>query len=206
MLLKQKIALFDPIMLLRKKTFSLLFKKKYKIKKAPFTLIEVILALGLASIVLFFLFSSLKSSMFISSKLAKERASISSRDFFHQRLLQIFSKVDPKSISVKTINGLPSLYLVFDNGADPIPLFAGKLEGLFTLNSHGSILFEIHPVNDPLSTRKELLLERIKSIEWTVLKGSLLASVTEINGRSDRYPIFFPSETEGGHTLGGQQL
>jgi len=172
-----------------------------KTAKAPFTLIEVILALGLTSIILFFLFASLRSSTFISSKLAKERISTASRDLFYQRLLQIFSKVDPKSLSIEKTNGAASLYFIFDNGADPNPLFAGKMEGLFILNLNGSLVLEIHPINDPLSNRKELLLEGIKSVEWHVLKKSLSVKVTEKNDRSDRYPIFFPSENEPGHLI-----
>jgi hypothetical protein len=171
------------------------------LRRAPFTLIEVIVALSLASVVLFFLFSSLRSTTFISTKLAKERISIASRDLFYQRLLQIFSKVDPKSLSVKNIDGLPTLSLLFDNGADPNPLFAGKVEGAFTLNSHGSIIFTIHPIKDPLSIRSELVLDKVKTVHWNVLKESLSASITDLDGKLNRYPIFFPSENISGHPL-----
>jgi type II secretory pathway component PulJ len=159
-------------------------KRLKRKKKKPFTLLEISLAFSILSLILVFLFSTFRSCILLSSQVDHVRHLIFSRHHLHERLSQLFLKVESCVNPLLEIgeqafytpetsaDSLPSsLYFAFDNGVDPEIEFCGIVYGhLFVEQGH--LILEVSPLKEKKSSkrRKECLFKNVSSSGLTFYK------------------------------------
>lgn len=139
-------------------------------KKKALTLIEVMIALVLTSILLTTLFNFYKRLFITRSDIQKCKETILQRVWTQQRLAQIFDKTLPEVEQEKGLiffstdhsNALgPVLYFFYDNGIDPDPSFCGPLKAMLYLSIDKKLTLST------FSGREEILCERINSLRFS---------------------------------------
>jgi Prokaryotic N-terminal methylation motif len=118
------------------------------------TLVEVMVALVLLSILMATLFDYFKQSSLINIKAHKAKGEIVCREKFQGRLNAIFSRITPiddKSpcFYTQSIEGAPGSALIFsfDNGLDRDPNFCGAVKGALYLNRDKNIALSLFGKN-----------------------------------------------------------
>lgn len=176
---------------------------RLKKRKNAFTLIEVALSFSILSIIILFLLSTFRSSIVLSSKAEKARQLIFSRYHIHERLSQIFFKVEScvnpllergegAFYTEQSSEYTPpsSLYFVFNNGIDPEEDFTGMVYGKLFIENH-SLFLEIWPMKDRNSKKKrcEELFRKANSLSFTFYKRPTLISDSKELTLFDKWPI-----------------
>jgi hypothetical protein len=168
---------------------------KLKKRKQAFTLIEVALSFSILSIIILFLFSTFRSSIVLSSKVEHVRHLIFSRYHIHERLSQMFFKIDScinpllelgesafYTKETRETTSPSSLYFTFDNGIDPEEEFSGMVcAHLFLENT--TLFLEMWPMKEKNSSKRrcEELFKKIDSLSFIFYKRpSLLSSSKDI--------------------------
>lgn len=175
---------------------------KIKKKKHSFTLIEVALSFSILSIIILFLLSTFRSSIVLSSKVEKARHLIFSRYHIHERLSQIFFKVEScvnplleqGEAAFYTEEGSEhttpsSLYFTFDNGIDPEEAFTGFVYGKLFLQNH-SLFLELWPAKEKNSTKRrcEELFKNVESLSFTFYKRPTLMADSKDIKQCNEWP------------------
>lgn len=110
---------------------------------------EVMVGFTIISIVLGVIFSSLYQETFLKKKIEKIEDVVMAHMAVQQFLDRVFAShitMDPQSSkkSLYTTDGLhPELVILFDNGADPSPLFSGEIKGVLCVEE-GALVFKLH--------------------------------------------------------------
>lgn len=143
-------------------------------KRHPFTLLEIIIAIALASILLTFLFSTLRQTAIANSKIKTVQSVVHQRLCLQLRLSALFDvlEFERKKVEFYTAPHAESLgdalYFSYKQQVDADPQFIG------TLNA---VLFLKHPQKqlclDTFSTtgtaRREIFLENLKELSFQFL-------------------------------------
>lgn len=132
-----------------------------KIRKLPFTLIEILIGISLTTLIMGMIFAALYQQVTLKSKLEKEEAFIMSKAYFQQRLNKIFSNIEhPIILTNKNV-----LEIKYDNGIDPELPFCDHVKGSIYLKNENVILDtqgeELH--------RIEILKRNVKTIKYHFL-------------------------------------
>ncbi|MBM3184509.1 MAG: hypothetical protein FJZ64_04310 [Chlamydiae bacterium] len=126
-------------------------------KRYPLTLFEVCIALGLAAVVLSFLFSSLFQTVRLSHLLTTLKGKSRETTLCYTKLLHAFSHADPSTIQFEE----DRVTFSFENGLDPSLRFSGKRQA--TLHWDKALVLDIIG-KDCLQT--ETLLSEVEEIWW----------------------------------------
>lgn len=146
-----------------------------KVKKRPFTLLEVLLSLSLVSFLLFFFFGHLKTSVKLKNKISQAQSIAYKRAYIQQRLSDLFSKIEPAIHDMKDsgemifysekTDSLTTLNFVFDGGVDKDIDFCGPLKAKLYLSANSALVLDIFPLHEPSSKkREETLMEHVQSL------------------------------------------
>ncbi len=137
-------------------------------KKRYFFLLEIVVALGLLSLILLALFSFYVHFSRAERKLNLVRTELIPLQQMRVRLNQLFSAIlspQGQSSTFHTEGG--ELVFVFDNGVDPEPIFSGAIRGKLYRNGSKQFVFEQSPIGEgtqPL--RREILLSKVDRLEF----------------------------------------
>jgi hypothetical protein len=137
-------------------------------KKSNFTLLEVIIALFLTSILLIALLNFFVRTVFFEKKIETLKKEVFKKEHLQIRLSNIFSHIN-KSFenyfyTEKEKNTLLSLYLTFNNGIDPDPSFSGPVFGKIYIDQN-DLKLTIYPLNEA-KQRTETLFQDVKKLEF----------------------------------------
>lgn len=137
-------------------------------KKRSLTLIEIMIALGLAGLLLTTLFSFYQQLFITRAQLQKSKEVATQRIWVQERLIQVFSQI---ATEVEEDLGL-AFYLgkeasaqssvlnfYYDNGMDPDPHYSGVIKAMLFLNQKKELLLQLSP------SRKEVLMEGVKDLQ-----------------------------------------
>jgi hypothetical protein len=155
--------------------------KKKRLVKRSFTLIETALSFSILALILLFLFSTLRSSITLSSKVDHARELILNRYHVHERLSQLFTQLESSvrlpleykqlPLYTEVLEQSEILHFIIDNGIDPEEAFTGPLHASLYLDQH-CLFLELEPITGKhkLHKRRELLLKNIKTLSWNFYK------------------------------------
>lgn len=139
-------------------------------------LLELVIALGLAAILLTFLFRFFAAYMQIDQKLDRAREVLHQRQHFQVRLSSIFASAVPHAPSSTSLpsfhtNENSELIIIFDNGVDPHPQFGGPILAKISLDAHSNLTLTLWPLQktEPEFYRKEILLADVQSVQFQFL-------------------------------------
>lgn len=149
--------------------------RKEKLKKRPFLLFEILIALSLTAILLTFLFSFFVESVKIEKKLDAARTEITARQHLQTRLQAVLTGIHRESAEAPFYTQLlqeemkESLMAVFDNGIDPDPAFSGPVIGRIYLDEQSNLslaTWPLGPKEKKQPWRKEVLLSHVEDFEF----------------------------------------
>ena len=137
-------------------------------KNRYFFLLEIVVALGLLSLILLALFSFYVQFSRAEHKLDLVRTELIPIQHMRVRLNQLFSALLPpegQSSTFHTEGG--EVMFVFDNGVDPEPIFSGAIRGKLYLDGSGQFVFEQSPLGEGnLPLRREILCSKVEQMEF----------------------------------------
>ena len=146
-------------------------------KKKAYLLFEMLIALGLASLLLTFLFSCLKQHLRVGMRIEAARTEILHRQNLQTRLQDLLTSLSysPSQSTLYTRpfppQGKESLVLLFDHGIDPDPLFSGKLLGRIYVDEKQNLCLAMWPIEHSKNRpwRKEILLPHVSNASFQFL-------------------------------------
>ncbi|MEI8300396.1 MAG: type II secretion system protein [Chlamydiota bacterium] len=177
-------------------------------KKRSFILLEILLAFSILSMILAFLFNSLKTSALLNTKCDTLQRFFFTRHHIQERLSQIFSNIEPclapllekgESAFYTCEEPCLSLYFTFNHGIDPEESFTGTVQGRIFLEKN-TLILELTPT-DPhylLQKRREILLTNVESLSFLFYQRPSLVQRTKNTSSSgafellSKWPIDYP--------------
>jgi type II secretory pathway pseudopilin PulG len=145
-------------------------------RKKSFVLLEIIISLGLLSILLSFLFSAMASGIKVEAKIENARRILMERQHLQSRLQDLFLSIHPLYLPPIYTKTFPrekkeSLIVCFDHGIDPDPSFSGPLLGRIYLDKDHNLVLCLWPIEKgkQKAWRKEILLERVSHFQFQFL-------------------------------------
>jgi hypothetical protein len=167
------------------------------LSRRPFTLLEMMVSLGLLSILLVILFGVYHQISSAQTEMERIRERAFANRYLQTRLSDVLSKVvKPKK------SGHPffmiseehayaegkSLIFTYDNGYACDRRFAGKVTGRLYLSPEKRLFLATWPLDAPTSMRKELLFEGVEVVDFVFLtnKGEI---VEEWNLEQHEVPV-----------------
>lgn len=168
-------------------------------RKKSFILLEVLLAFSILSMILAFLFNSLRTSALLNEKCDRLRQIFFTRYHIQERLSQIFSNIEPclaplleKGESAFYTSDQPclSLYFTFNHGIDPEEAFTGYVQGHLFLDKNALIL-ELTPTDPryPTQKRREVLLTGAQSLSFLFYQRPALIQRTKNTSSKDAFEL-----------------
>ncbi len=150
------------------------FTRAKRARRRSFTLLEVVIALSLTSIALFFLFGYYHQLTVVSLEAEKIQERFSARQRLQTRLMQVFSdfptgdKQEGFLYTDTTSEGLNlSLIFAFNHGIDSDPLLCGQVKAMLFLARDKKLKLRILPLEGKTEEREEILIEQIDSIAFS---------------------------------------
>jgi hypothetical protein len=145
--------------------------------KRNLMLLEILIGLGLLSLLLHFLFHSMTQGMKMEASLNQTRQIMLGRQHLQSRLQDLFLSLVPNQMPPLYTKAFPkekkeSLLLYFDNGVDPDPLFSGPVLGRIYLDEQNRLVLNLWPTEKKLKNRpwrKEILLENVSHFQFQFL-------------------------------------
>lgn len=146
-------------------TLDLHFSYHSIMKKRSLTLIEVMVALGIASLLLAVLFPYLRDTIRLKKELELERAFIFSKAHVQERLATLFAASIPRAAftTIKTEDHLFELRFAFDNGYDFEEAFRHQVMGHLYVEQK-KLMLKIQGKKNEV--RKEVLLENVREVDF----------------------------------------
>lgn len=149
------------------------------IRKKPFLLFEILVALSLMATLVSVLFSFMVQSMSVEEKIERARKCILERQSLQIRFQDLLTTLAPHS-------GGPPLYTIpfsskepmsliatFDNGIDPDPSFSGIVTARIYVDENKNLCLVYWPLDyaqGNRSWRKEILLSNVTDFSFNFLK------------------------------------
>lgn len=189
-----------------------------KIKRHYLTLVEVLIALGLSSIIMTAMFYFYQKAARLDIAVQKVEHQVFSLRLLESQLMRII----PKSVSLKEAkgdfvflsgvsdqiskSGTPYLLFTYDRGVDIDPLFSNIVMARLFVDKKSRLILAVWPThkrwpagNSPPPMKREVLMENVSSLSFSFYnppdekskKGSS-------NPRSVRGVIFVDPEVKGG--------
>ncbi|MCB1213605.1 MAG: type II secretion system protein [Chlamydiia bacterium] len=190
-----------------------LFSAENGIRRRYFTLIEMLIAMGLIAILLTALMGIYRELTFVQSDLTENRQKIFQIVHLQKRLQDAlthalsFGKNKKKNVYFYTSNredpsGFPRLIFTYDNGIDLNPLFSGNVIGAILLekSDRGRLLLRRWPLkscipNQTPPIQDEILLDGVEAINFSFFyPRNPLEEVTNQN-QSSQDVISIPADT-----------
>lgn len=143
-------------------------------RKRTLLLLELLIALGLASILLTIVFQFLISNSKFNAKIELAQKTLWEQQHLQEKLSSLFTTALPttgeSSFFTAEFPNEESMSIVckFDAGVDPDPAFSGPNLGRIYLDSSHALRFTQWPIEKE-GHRTEILLEDVHSIEWEFL-------------------------------------
>jgi type II secretory pathway component PulJ len=142
-------------------------------RKNNFTLLEIVIALFLISIIMTYLFGFFTKVLKIETDIEKKKEQIFERNNLHIKLNYIFSHVAQKGMS--KLNSLYNeenekkvVYIKFNNETDPDPKFSGYIKAKISLDKNNNLLLQTFS-KDKNEYREEILFKNVKNIKYQFL-------------------------------------
>lgn len=141
-------------------------------KKRPYLLLEILVGLGLLSMLLSFLFISMAQSASFETKIEQSRKILLQRQSFQARLQDLFLSIKQSpAFYTQKFPKEPhdSLIALFDHGIDPDPAFSGLLSARLFIDSEHNLCLATWPESRDDSKRpwrKEVLLSDVDRWDW----------------------------------------
>ncbi len=138
-------------------------------RKRSLTLLEVVIALGLAAILLTTLFGFYRQLFLARANIQKNKETVLQRVWVQQRLAQVFEKAEAE---IEEDKGLvfytaehphatgPALHFYYDHGMDPDPDYCGTLKAMLYLTPQKELMLQVGPA------RKEVLLQGASQLQF----------------------------------------
>lgn len=151
-----------------------------KRRKYPFTLMEVMIGFSLLSLILGMIFSTLYQETILNRRIQKMEQETMSKIDLQQCLDKIFANLLPaeptsNQRSIYSSGNQKSVFVFFDNGIDPNPLFSGIVKGSIGVDKTNLVL-RLYQDNEPV--RITVLRENIQSIAFEFMMNSPLGIAT----------------------------
>lgn len=146
-----------------------------KLQKYSFTLMEVLVGFAIVSIVLGVVFSSLYQETLLKTKIEKMKRVVMSHVETQQCLDRIFANIIPmgpqnrKTTLYSSESPLPKLFITYDNGIDPDPLFSGAVEGTLLIEN-GNFVLKLH--EEQSYERTTIIRENVSDLSFEFLTTS----------------------------------
>jgi len=144
-------------------------------KKRPFILLELLIAIGLSAILLTVLFRFLVSNAHVERQIEKAQALLLERQRLQERLESILTNIEPPQLEHPSFYTDPfpdrellSLIAVFNAGIDPDPAYSGPNTSRLYLTKEGKFCLTQWPLKAE-GSRTETLLSNVQAIEWEFL-------------------------------------
>ncbi len=165
------------------------------IRKAPLTLIEVCIALGLMSIIVYTLFSSLIQTIRISKSLDTIKTTALKSSFVYDRLLTIFSHTNPDSFQLekKEDGTLSKISFSFENGLDSALIYSGTTEAEIYSDHNHNLILNIFS-KDKAMVQSEILLTDVKEYSLDSHLPFFLTLQIQLSKTNKREFVFFFSD------------
>ncbi len=143
--------------------------------KRSFFLLEIVIAIGLASVLLSLLFRFLVSYAVIEKKIEAAQIVLLERERMQEKLESIFTSIEPAGIEGPSFYTLQlpeersaSLVVLFNAGIDPDPAFSGPNTCRLYLNERGEFCLTQWS-SSKTDYRTEVLLKNVKALDWEML-------------------------------------
>ncbi|MDN3505646.1 MAG: hypothetical protein P0S96_00240 [Simkaniaceae bacterium] len=115
-------------------------------RKNYFSLLEICIGLGLATLLITTLFSSLRQLMQSKAQMSVYRQELHPYFAMHMRLNQIFESIPERGFFYtdghQNAQG-DALYFIFQNGVDPNPELCGEVFANLYINKEEELIFEL---------------------------------------------------------------
>lgn len=141
-----------------------------KIRRYPFTLLELIIGMALAAIVVSFLFSSFRYSSIGHSRIKMTQKAVHERLCFQTRLTQVFDQLQFENkkkeiyLASHPESHNDALYFSFHQEIDQDPHFIGVLDAVLFINFEKQLcLLSISPDG---TSRRDVFFDNIESISF----------------------------------------
>lgn len=144
-----------------------------KKSKRPLTILEVLIALALASFALFFLFSYFFEISKSNITAEKTQDKLFARERVQLRLKELFAKLLEEGEEQAEFYTEPAdregrkLLFTFHGGIDKDPLFSGAVQGALELTDKNNLLLHLLTLQEEGKERKELLLENVSALHFS---------------------------------------
>ncbi len=151
--------------------------------KKTFLLLELLIALGLMSMLVLLLLSFMKQNLIVEKKMDQTRHLVLERQALQNRIQDLLLSIRSDTASsfytqIFPKETHPSLILIFDHGVDPDPLFSGSIIGRLFIDENHNLSLALWP-NDPDKKqyfRKEVLLSNVSDFSMEFLNESFWKS------------------------------
>lgn len=132
-------------------------------KKRSLTLIEIMIALGIASLLLAVMFPHIRETMRMKKQIEVEKSFVFAKAHVQERLATLFSKTTHHFKTVQEKDSPLKLQFKFDNGYDDDENFRGMLTG-YLWNDKGTLRLKFTGKQE--AVREEVLLEGLKDVSF----------------------------------------
>ncbi|WP_420421546.1 type II secretion system protein [Simkania sp.] len=157
-------------------------------KKRSLTLIEIMIALGIVSLLLAVMFPHFRETMRMKKQIEIEKSYVFAKAHVQERLATLFSKTTHYFKTIQEKDEILELQFKFDNGYDDDKNFRGDVTGYLWCDK-GTLRLKISGKKE--AVREEILLEGVKNawFDFTSVKeGKFDTSSTWEKGG---IPLFF---------------
>lgn len=162
----------------------------------PLTLIEILVACALFSLISYYLFTSFKTASLLVRRLEVGKAHVLQQQYIHQRLFPLFARATSATYVNDPDEDYPYLLFAFCNGVDVDPDFSGPVHGRLYVNSAQEFILEIAPeAKAKRPARKEVLETQVVDAQWKTDVTRMLGLRIEYqNGTQETVGFFLEAD------------
>ena len=177
------------------------FRKAKTGIKRPLVLLEILIGLGLLSILLAFLFASMTRSAQFEAKIDQARSVLLERQKLQTRLQDLFLGLKDSSLYTARLGKekKESLIAIFDRGVDPDPAFSGEVLSRLHLDEAQNLCLTVWPLENDgthLPWKTEILLSGVEDFQFHFLGKKTKDGIRPVNAQLAWYDAW--PEDRGG--------
>lgn len=145
------------------------------------------------AVIVFALFSTFRTSANLSLKMEKAKKVVLERQFCYQRLVNIFSQIDPETLQIND----EGLTFRFKNELDREFCYSGVVSAKLFLEKEGDFIVEIVATDQKKPSRTERLYKNVVEAKWNLHENVLTLLIHETKQESPfLFSFFLPSDKE----------